>query len=88
MFARHPVSKELLEKKLEVHKDKTLRHATQEAHRVSGGVTGGVVCVMLMTLCWCSCWAYLEYFQWRDVDWYSTRSIQRPWTSPLITISR
>ena len=30
MFARHPVGKELLEKKLEVHKDKTLRHATQD----------------------------------------------------------
>ena len=38
MFTRHPESNELIERKLEVHKDKTLKFATQEAYRVSVGV--------------------------------------------------
>jgi len=43
VFTRHPVSNELIERKLEVHKDKTLRFATQEAYRVSvGGALVGV----------------------------------------------
>jgi hypothetical protein len=34
LFCRHPVSRELSEKRLEVHKDITLRETVAEAHRV------------------------------------------------------
>ena len=33
---RHPKSHEMVERKIEVHKDKTLREATQEAYKVCG----------------------------------------------------
>lgn len=32
---RHPTTNEMVERKIEVHKDKTLREATLEAHKVS-----------------------------------------------------
>ena len=34
LFCRHPISRELSEKRLEVHKDITLRQTVAEAHRV------------------------------------------------------
>lgn len=36
VFMRHPRSNEMVERKIEVHKDKSLREATQEAYKVCG----------------------------------------------------
>ena len=35
LFCRHPVTKELVEKRLEVHKDITLRDTIAESHKVN-----------------------------------------------------
>ena len=34
VFMRHPKTNEMVERKIEVHKDKSLREATQEAYKV------------------------------------------------------
>ena len=36
LFCKHPASGEMVEKKLEIHKDKTFREVTEESYKVEG----------------------------------------------------
>ena len=48
---RHPTTNDMVERKIEVHKDKTLREATLEAYKVMCVCISDVFTIIIIVLC-------------------------------------